>query len=305
MEKNKVIAGSLGLTVGIIILASALMPILVEAQEASGDPITLVNTTNAVLTDAKVGDVLDVHRVTTSSGAEDTWTYNGKLVSTPTGGQIQWNVAIISDGIYAQANARDNSSAGELWNLDTIDATRTYFGGSRTVEGDYHTTFTFGADTITVSITGYAVGGIAREVPYTWAKVICPLEDATYTAAVVGGQGFVNDTDDILLCGAYTSGSNKTMYAYKDGELYLSNPAYEGNVNISADLHEGTSDIYDVVVSVDVGSENFTPYRIYVPYEVSGHQTKGNAYSIYGAIPVVLLASFVVYAANMFRSKEE
>lgn len=279
----------IGFLVGAIILAS-FVPIFVNVQNESGEEITLVNESSFVLKEVDNGDVLKNVRTTVDNVRTDAWSLNDTSIIGPSSGGTNWTVGIMSDSVYMQINAPDNASAGSWLYMDGT--------------GTYHY---FGNITVTFTDTEIQIdtGNVdtSANVNYSWAYVICPYEDGEYIAPSLGGTGYVSQATDVLLCGYYSTGELDTMYYYHDGNSYVSTDGYSMSTNIDLVLHPGTSDIYDATVSVTVtdgtDSETFTPYRIFVPYEVTGHATKGVMFDIFGLLPLVagvgLLMSAVVY----------
>lgn len=300
METKSMIGLIIGFLVGAIILAS-FVPIFVNVQNASGEETTLTNDSPIVLREIKNGDVLECVRTVTDGTATDLWTLNGETVVGPTGSADTWNVGLMSDGIYLSVNAAGNAAVGSWYAMDATTPGASYLSGG--ANGSH-----YGIVAMDGTITIYS--GYGSENPYTivtkdytWGYVVCPYGEGEYCAPVSGGVGLVKTPDQVILCGAYTTGDLDTMYYYKDGQTYVSNTTYTMTANITAAVHEGTSDIYDATVSVTISdgvdSETFTPYRILVPYEVTGHATKGVMFDLFGLLPLIagvgLLMGAVVY----------
>lgn len=291
-----------GFLIGAVILAS-MVPIFINVQNISGDEITLTNETNSVFREAEVGDVLtctSVYNVEETQN-RNSWTLNGEPVVSPTGGSGAWELGIMSDGVYMQIRGLKDSSMAIYYNMtDAVPVQKTVSGAN--ASNDRTLSYTFGDSIISMDIT---VGETTTTITfdYTWAYVICPYGEGKYCAAVTNGTGMVSSTNQIILCGAYTTGENDTMYYYKNGTSHVSNDAYTMSVNISTDVHEDTSDIYDFTLSVDIGDETFTPYRVLVPYEVTGHSTSGALYSVMGILPLVAGVGLLMGAVYYFISR--
>lgn len=299
---TKLIPLIMTLVVGIILAGSLLIPVLSDAQKTIGPEVTVTNDSAIVLREIEDGDVLKCVRTKTGATSwTDVWTLNDDVISSLSGGSLAWNVGIMSDAIYMQINSSGNSAAGTYYDMTRSTPAATYYGISSSAEiGDVGvTSFSFanGAATVTYN------ENTTLEVPYTWGYIVCPYEDGEYCAAVSGGVGAVKDPNQVALCGAYTSGDLDTMYYYKDGQTYVSNTAYTMTANITTAVHSGTTDIYDATVSVDMtdgdDTESFTPYRILVPYEVTGHAASGASYSLLGAIPIIVIVALIVAAIGM------
>lgn len=290
-----------GFLIGAVILAS-MVPIFINVQDISGDEVTLENDTLIVLREVEDGDVLTCERTRQSETTwSDAWTLNDEPLTSLSGSSVTWNVGIMSDAVYMQINSSGNAAAGSYYDVTNTTPTTLYFGAISSIEigSSMITTFSFS--------DGYAIvnysGNETINKPYTWGYVVCPNEDGEYSAAVSGGVGLVKTADDVTLCGAYTSGDNDTMYYYHNGVAYVSNTDYTIDVSIETATHEGTTDIYDATVSVDIGGEEFTPYRILVPYEVEGHASGGALYSIIGILPLVAGVGLLMGAVYYFISR--
>lgn len=283
----------------IIVLATFAMPAFSDAQTNLGDEVTLHNESATVLREIRDGDVLKCVRTVDGSVTTDVWTLNDEVINGLSASTLSWGVGLVSDAIYMQVNAPSSSSSGSYWTMDSSTPNKQYFGATSTTR-----TAEFVVESGTITFKDNEVVKLTRD--YTWGYVICNKSDGTYCASVAGGTGMAKTADDAILCGAYTSGNNKTMYWYKDGELYLSNSDYTGQVNKTIATHNGTTDILDVTVSVDVGEESFTPYRIIMPYEVTGHASSGAVYSILGIIPLIIVAAIVIGVAGaiLMRSRD-
>lgn len=304
-SKYGLVGAILTVLIGVILVGSVLAPVIDDVQKTAGDEVTLTNNSNIVLREAVEGDVLKCERtvITQGSSYSDVWTLNDETITNISSSALAWNVAVMSDGVFATVTASGSSpTAGAWYDMTSASPLIMNIGAGSLEEGSVATwTCEFGAENITVTDRN----DNATEYPYTWAYVICPYSDGTYCAAVSGGVGIVQSADDVVLCGAYTSGENDTMYYYKDGTSYVSNTDYTMTVDIATELHEDTTDIYDATVTVAISDEEFTPYRILVPYEVSGHATDGAEYNLYGIIVVLFIVSlFAVAVTSILRRSE-
>ena len=303
---NRIIGLVIALVVGGLLVGGLLIPSIEAIQTNVGDEIKITNNSPIVLREAEPGDVLECVRTVSDGVAADAWTLNGEAVVGPTGSADTWNVGILSDGIYLSVNAAANAAVGSWYAMSAATPTPSYLSGGGGSGAHYG--IVFAEDTITV------YGNYGAESPttittaqYTWAYVVCPYGEGEYCAPVAGGVGIVKNPEQVILCGAYTTGDLDTMYAYINGETYVSNSAYTMTANISTATHSGTTDIYDATVSVTISdgadSETFTPYRILVPYEIAGHESSGMYYVMFGVISILGIVALVVVAANGIRNK--
>lgn len=303
---NKITGYVLALVLGAILVGGLLIPTVEGIQTNIGDEIKITNNSPIVLREAEPGDVLECLRTVSGGVATDAWTLNGEAVVGPTGSADTWNVGILSDGLYVQVYAPNIGNPGAWYNMSDAPPTINYLLGGG--DNGAHYGMVFGDDTITI-YSGYGGESPTTVVTatYTWAYVICPYGDGEYCAPLSGGVGIVKNPEQVILCGAYTTGDFDTMYAYINGETYVSNSAYTMTANISTVTHSGTTDIYDATVSVTISdggdNETFTPYRILVPYEVSGHESSGTYYVMFGVISILGIVALVVVAANAIRNK--
>ena len=295
-----------GFLIGAVILAS-LVPIFINVQNISGDEITLENDTAIVLREAEDGDVLKCERtvITQETTFSDVWSLNNEQITDIGASFLSWNVGIISDSIYLQITPGTSSPvSGIAYDMTKATPTRMNVGaGDLPAESVATWTATFNDGTITITDRF----GTSTEYAYTWAYVVCNVEDGQYYSAETSGVGICKTADDLILCGAYTTGEFDTMYYYHEGQSYVSNSAYTISVTNQTSLHEGTTDIYDISVEVGISdgndTETFTPYRIFLPYEVSGHASEGALYSIIGILPLVAGVGLLMGAVYYFISR--
>lgn len=302
MDPKHLTAVIVSAILGVILLVTVVAPIVSDGQTTTGDPITLTNDSPIVLREIKNGDVLECVRTVTDGTATDLWTLNGEAVVGPTGSADTWNVGLMSDGLYLSVNAASNAAVGSWYAMDDTTPSASYLSGGGSNGAHYGIVAMDGA------ISVYGAYGSESQVTittknYTWGYVVCPYGEGEYCAPIAGGVGIVKDPNQVILCGAYTTGDFDTMYYYKDGQTYVSNTAYTMTANITTAVHTGTTDIYDATVSVGMtdgtDTETYTPYRILVPYEVAGHATSGSLYSMLGVIPIVVAIGIVLGVVSM------
>lgn len=297
MDTNKWITLTIGFLVGAIILAS-FVPVVTSTQETIGEPITYTNPTFAVYKEVEAGDVLKCTSTFVDGTRTNVWTLNDQVVN-PVMGSYAWNPGVLSDGLYIGVFGADNNNLGNYYVMTDSTHTQRYLGAATSTNPNVEYTITFENGTVSV------IKDASEEIvtaPYTWAYCICPLADGEYCSAVADGTGYVYANSDVTMCGAYTSGELDTTYYYHNGVNYTGSD-FEMETTINKTLVDGTTDVYTASVSVSMTdgdtSETFVPYRVLVPYEVSGHATKGAMYDIYGLLPLIagvgLLMSAVVY----------
>ena len=283
--------------VGVILIGTLLAPTIEGIQKTAGDEITKINDTAILLREAEDGDVL---KAAWTEG-EWVWTLNDERIEGINDNAIYWNTYVVSDSAYM--SGRGSTGWASSLTVFSQNPTRSDTGFGNSQYSD-NITVEFGADTIT--FTGAIASPLTSPitVPYTWAYVVCPEQDATYCSAVSGGIAYVSDVSDLILCGAYTTGDNDCSYTYKDGIATVFGAEYPITVNNSLEIADGTTDIYQDTVTVDIGGEVFTPFRLIVPYEITGHATSGAEYTLYGVVVVLFIVVLFVVAVRSLISRE-
>ena len=272
---NKLIPVVLTLVVGIILAGSVLVPVLNDAKEDLGNPATLTNTSNnKVPLKYWEGEEIvyafdNTNKVFTRDGENVTW-YSNQLIFTTSDFSL-WSRAATND--YKLAILGDTS---DVHNSFTV-----------TISADGSCTILRGSTTV-------------YEGVLTWAV----YQDPDGTANLVehqGGSYLTGVKDNLIILGnLYTTGENDTYYSYYNGVLTVGEEyADNSSVSITSTLKEGYTDIYTNDVSVIIGEESFTPYYIVIPATVSGHEAAGAAYSLLGAIPVIVIVALLVAAIGM------
>ena len=283
-----------GFVIAVVLLSSVLVPVISSTLVTAGDELTLKNDSDIVLKSIDDGDVLKLTSTRDANNSKtDVWTINDQQITSVSGGALGWNVGLISDAMYVRVLSSGNAASAATTLMSSTTGTEQYISPG-TTEGAYVWTWTF-EDGVMTYIDRY---GTEVTASYTWGYVACPLEDGEYYSAETNGVGICSSADDLILCGGYTTGDLDTMYAYHNGEKYVSVSAYTMTVNTTTELHDGTTDIYDITVSVDVSdgenTETFTPFRIYLPYEVTGHADSGTMYSLLNIIPLLVTVGILM-----------
>lgn len=309
----KIPAIAITAVVVIVVLAGVLMPVLDDARDNIGPEITKTNVgTGHTFKEMVPGDVLMCTSDYTVSPRTDTWTLNGETVLNEGITGLTWDWGLISDAYYLMVNANDNASIGSGSVISSTPGTPIYYGKGTAVDNATFS-WTMNSDkTITYVKTTDGVAGTPTVYSSTWAYVVSSIEDGAYMSAQVTTNPYFakyNDKD-IILAGNYTTGDLDTGYYYgKDGVLTVVNSSYTGTVNFEQELSAGTTDVYDTLVTVSItdgtNTEEFSPYRALVLYQVTGHESSGASYDLLGVIPVmVVIALLVAVVALVFRSRQ-
>ena len=303
---NRIIGLVIALVVGGLLVGGLLIPSIEAIQTNVGDEIKITNDSTIVLREIEPGDVLKCTS-TYDTVSHNAWTLNDEPITTLTAGSVNWNVGVMSDGYYMQILASTNSNMATWYEVASTSATVHYVNSANETNTLRTYTITFGEDTITAVYDDGAGNTPTNTFDYSWGYTICPYGEGEYCAPVTNGVGLVKNPNQVILCGAYTSGDLDTMYYYKDGQTYVSNTAYTMTADITTELHTGTTDIYDVTVSVvmsdGTNDETFTPYRVLLPYEITGHESSGTYFVMFGVISILGIVALVVVAANGIRNK--
>lgn len=312
---NKLVMISIAAVIGIIVLGSVLMPILDDAKETAGAEIVKTNTgTGHTFKEMVSGDVLRCDSDYNSGSRVNTWTLNGEPVLNEGMPSLTWDWGIVSDVYYLNVNDSSNASVGSGSSITDTPGSATYYSAAVASVPIRAFTWTMG-DNGVLTIVRYDGDTASTPTEYecTWAYVVSTVEDGAYMSAQATTNSYFAklDSKDVILAGNYTTGDFDTGYYYgKDGVLTVLNSSYTGTVNFTQDLTDGTTDIYDTKLTVTItdgtDSEEFSPYRALVPYQVSGHESSGSAYQIYGAIPVLIVAAILLGIAGLvIRSRME
>lgn len=309
------IKGFPALIVGVVVavvLFGALLPGFTGASVGAGTEITKTNDgTGHTFKEMVPGDVLSCVSDYTVSPRTDTWTLNGETVLNEGITGLTWDWGLISDAYYLMVNANDNASIGSGTAITSTPGTPTYYGKGTAVSNAVFT-WTMNEDkTLTYLKTTDGVDGTPTVYNSTWAYVVASIEDGAYMSAQVTTNSYYAKLGDkdIILAGNYTTGDLDTGYYYgKDGVLTVVNSSYTGTVNFEQELSDGTTDIYDTLVTVSItdgtDTEQFSPYRALVPYEVEGHASSGALYTLLQILPLLIGAGLVVGAVGWFITRK-
>lgn len=287
----------LGLTIGVLVLSTVLVPIVGEAQKNAGEIVTYTNPIDSK--NPYHYDYVDSLELVatdhTSSRNFNTYTVNGQIITAIS----DYMLAVLSDDFALQIGPN-----GEFAPSYATDP----FTNPPTITSQNTLTLTFQNHVWT--LTGDVTGEIASG-HYDW--VVTYKDDGSFIARNGNPTNFYNSgdmKDFILYSGNYTSGEFDTFYAYGGGELSIGVQSYEGSINvINNRLVDGTTDVYQIgVVNLTITDgesiETFTPYRALVKETIIGHEDKGAAYSIYAVIPVLMIVALMVYAVSVIRNRD-
>lgn len=288
-NKFGLVAVIMTILVGVILIGTLLAPTIEGIQKTAGDEITLKNSG---VSDYVLGRMSGDDSVTiefTDSGT----TLNGEPFTPLTQRQTWVPLA------YADSGELDirSSTYAMRWAIYTEGSDTTYKNINSA--GD--------SITLTPTLVTVVDEGVATEYPVT--MIYCfSIEDVDSIAVRdlgANNTAYIKDIKDVLAIGSYTSGENDTMYKVIDGQLTIGNDTYESSLNYTTTTTSGTTDILTLSSFViSIGEETFTPYNVLVPYEVSGHEDSGAAYTLYGVIIVLFIVVLFVVAVRSLISRE-
>ena len=311
MNIKTVTVAFVAIMVGAVIFG-AMIPIFQELTDNSGDPITKTNVgTGHTFKEMVPGDVLECKSIYSDSSRTDTWTLNGETVLNEGITGFTWDWGLISDVYFMQVNASGNSAIGTGQTITSSPGTVNYYSGANSTDPNKTYTWTMETDgTITFdAMFGDNPGTVVTFSP-TWAYVVSTVEKGAYMSAQVTTNPYYasENSKDVILAGNYTTGDLDTGYYYgKDGVLTIVNTSYTGTVNFAQTKTDGTTDIYDTLLTVSVtdgnDTESFSPYRALVPYQVTGHASSGSVYTVFGILPLAVAIGLLLGAIGFFISK--
>lgn len=284
MKKNLIMV-VLGLTIGVIVLSSVLVPVIDSARSTAGEtvvynnsvtgyPLTLTEESHITISNVGSDITYNINGVDTYSRS---WTINTYLFTT--------DVITFEFPVYSSTNIVNVRVADSNTFLQT--------NVNHTITVDYV------GNVLTLVIDG----GLPTTYDCSWAFVAD--KDGSYLQAARGVSDpfYVNDPNELYLSGRYVD--KNTFYSLYDGDLEIIGAGATSDITYDIELVSGTTDIYaitDILVTIDDSA--FNPYTVIVPISVSGHKSAGATYSIYGVIPVLMLVALMVYAVSVIRNRD-
>lgn len=289
--ENKII-GVVAMIVAIIaLLGSVLVPIVDLSQATIGNPVTYTNAPSSDLP-YYYGDIEDYTiNVTYTSATEYEIMANDIGLTKST-----YNYPVImSDKVYV--NVLESSNSNALMQIVLFGAT--YLDNVSIFVN------TVGSYSIVVDGNTYSVTTPSQTYSGSigWAYGIVP--DGDYVVSFYSPNRYVhNFNNDVIMSGVYVTGELDTAYYfYKDGKVWT-NSEFEGSINPTLTLVNGTTDIYrttDYNITITDGetTETFPPGRMLIKNEVHGHESSGAGYFLLGALPLVVIVAIISTIAVM------
>lgn len=299
---NKIITILVGIAISIIVFGSVLMPVVANSQMVLGEPITYYNDDNSTFRYANAGDIIEAEFTVGETGniVADI-TLNGENIE---GAYRNLDQFFVSDA-FILFEAATSTYFFRMYEQNVSSVAVVNFG-TATAETPATMTISFTDDEITLIGTGAT--SFNKTYSYTWALVPCLPDDGEFYASDIGsGLGYVKDGTDPIICTIYRGGIN-TPFWYKDGEFHFGVDGVTATIDNEYTLVDGTTDIYTLKSNVTftsgdiVGSED--EFRLIIPYEVNGHKDSGAAFSLVGAIPIIVIVAVLLMAVSLlFRSR--
>ena len=307
--KTNILTLAITLTVGIILAGSLLMPVISEARTNLGDVTTINNENIQPTADYTNRDI--VMTVAAANDAEGYAIYiNGEGYEKP----AITRIALISDRliIYATSTAGraielrywDDTNSTEVSTNITADVTIGYTHATRTL------TYSDGTRDITYT-----------DVPYVfcWDKngqYGEVLSNTAYPSKVFrmsdieNGNWGVFNTSGVFTINEVSHRGIITASKYGVSALFADNPDWTVTLDYGTPtLKEGTTDLYNGLVPKFIITDaegNFIqedPVRSFVLNEAHGHESAGAAYSLLGAIPIMVIIGLVLAATAAIMIK--
>lgn len=273
--------------VGTLILVGFL-PMITSIQNTSGDLVTYdnpINDGNYYVRELKDGDTLEV---IVTEGSNTTVKLNDVFVKTIEGGDIGgYHNLLLSDVLTVWSTSITSAcqlAISTSVNIGYTNATATFVYTDGKINVQYGTT-EFDTEVL------------------TWGYVVCNESEAGYLESTRTGQYefYLSNDKDVVCSGVYTTGENDTYYWYYNGVAHVSED-YTCSFTTNKVLVDGTSDVYKGTANFTIGNETFTPYRVLMPLEVTGHATKGALYEIFGILPLLVgVGLLLMICIEVFR----
>lgn len=307
--KTNILTLVITLTLGTILAGSLLMPVISETQTNLGDVTTINNENNQPTADYTNRDI-----VMTITAANDDDGYAIYVNDVGYEKPALTRIALISDRLIIYATSVVGRSV-ELRYWDDANSTEV----STNVTADVTVGYTHTTRTLT-----YSDG--TRDITYTDVPyVFCwdkdgqygeVLNNNTYPSKVFrmsdieNGNWGVFDTAGAFTINGVTHQGIITASKYGVTALFADNPDWTVTLDYGTPtLKEGTTDLYNGLAPKFIITDtegNFTesgPSRSFVLNEAHGHESAGAAYSLLGAIPIMVIIGLVLAATAAIMVK--
>lgn len=291
MQSDNLIKLIVGAALGVLLFASFAMPLLIDSQAISGDPITYTNGgTSPLRMDYYEEDF-------TMTYADDTVTLGDYSLERDTTDYrvMYWE--------YGRIVLNNSSASTDLIIYDYRTTTTTSITYACTIEYDFsESTITVVAtsDSSTVTtITAETVMAIKEDGDYAFIASTS-MSGVYYTqeAAENGTLGFLDTyttyNDTTLEVVANIDGVS--VYGLPDGTEYTASVEVVGGslVDGTTDVYTGGTPTFTIVIGDDTITEATYRFGQAALYEIDGHKSSGAMYDMVGLLPLLLVVALVL-----------
>lgn len=281
MELNKLVGTIVALTVMVVCVAAILVPVVNDAESTIGEPVTYTNTTYGYALEEM--DSATLSATSTGTDGEQTISVNGITVEQIANANTP---VIVTDSVAIQVSP---TGSGNIFVIRSATGNGLALA---TTAGDISVTAADG--TLTLDVYG-------TETTYTYTWLYAVSEDGDFKPMTSNLKSAYLSADmDFVLYGYSTT---LGYYSYKDGTAASSSDA-DTTVEYTANLVDGTTDIYQTTSSgVTIGGVTPT-WAVLVPSEVEGHSDDGNV-ALLGAIVPMVIVGMIVIAVGLIRTNKD
>lgn len=261
------------LTLGVILAGSLLMPAVTDAQRTAGEEVHFDNIQSGYT--YRLTEKTETVSITIT-GSNGNIYYNGEAITDD-------GFALFTDTVAIRADATNKNLF-----VSTPTASNEY-------RISWNSNYSFVFDNGICTITDVGNSTVTATIPYTW--MFSPADEGEWVTVTGSSTHYVNSINDIVASGYYSTGDNDTGYCVKDGIATVTED-FTTKANFTLTPVSGTTDAFTATMTIDVGDENFTPWFMLIKRDIVGHEASGAAYSLYGAIPIIVIAGLVLAGAS-------
>ena len=306
---TKLIPLIITLVVGIILAGSLLIPVINDAKTTIGDA-TIINNENITPT----ADYTQNDLIMTVTPADDAEGYAVYINDVGYAKPSTTKVGLISDRLFVNISSTSGRSAEiRYWdetNLTevstnvTADLTITYtHANHELVYESGTTTFTY-EDVLFIFV--WDENGQYGEVTNNTA-----YPNKVFRMESINDNSWgVFDYAANFTLGEETHRGMITMSKYGLNSYFEGSPEWTVSFEYGTPtLKEGTTDLYTGlqpyfrVTDADGNTQTYEPYRAFILNEAKGHESAGAAYSLLGAIPIMVIIGLVLAATAALVTK--
>lgn len=302
MDTNNLMKVIISLVVGVVLFSAILVPTVGTALVTAGDEVTYYNGGDSPLR-------MDYYEEDfTMTYADDTITLGDYSLERDTTDYrvMYWE--------YGRIVLNNSSSATDLIIYDYRTAGTTSITYACTIEYDVsESTITVvkTSDSSTVTtITAETVMAIKEDGDYAFIASTS-MSGVYYTqeAAENGTLGFLDTytTYDDTTLEVVANIDGVSVYGLPDGTEYTASVEVVGGtlVDGTTDVYTGGTPTFTIVIGEDTITEATYRFGQAALYEISGHEASGAAYSLYAAIPIIVIAGIVIASIGMIGIRRD